>query len=277
MSTKAKHHIMKQEGGLRCLPDYINVPLDTTLPKITIITVVFQGTEHIERTIQSVINQAYANTEYLIVDGGSTDGTLDTLWKYNNYIDYWVSEADNGLYHAMNKALALGTGDYVWFMNAGDEIYDHDTLSYVFKDSTELAEIYYGETLIIDDEANELGMRRLETPEKLTWKSLKYGMLVSHQSIIVSAKLAFNYNTNYQFSADFDWMVKVLQQAKTVKNTHYILSRFMDGGMTKQNIKAGLKERFKVMRKNYGLIPTLFNHLFMSLRFTGYVAKHKRF
>ena len=217
------------------------------------------------------------NTEYIVVDGGSTDGTVDLLWKYNDYIDYWVSEADNGLYHAMNKALTLGTGDYVWFMNAGDEVYDLGTLDDVFREGAPLADVYYGETMMVDQESNEIGMRRLKAPDKLTWKSLKYGMLVSHQAIIVSAKLAFNYDTAFRFSADYDWMLRVLKNAKKIKNTDLILAKFMDGGMTKQNIKEGLKERFKVMRKNYGVFRTLFNHLFMSVRFTTFVAKHGRF
>ncbi len=268
---------MKQEGGLRTLPDFVDVAIDTDLPKITIITVVFNAAKFIERTIQSVINQSYPNTEYIVVDGGSSDGTADILWKYNDYIDYWVSEADNGLYHAMNKALTLGTGDYVWFMNAGDEIYDLDTLTEIFRTGEKPSDVYYGETMIIDEQANEIGMRRLKAPEELTWSSLKYGMLVSHQAFIVSAKLAFNYNTDYRFSADYDWMLRVMKNAKRIKNTSFILAKFMDGGMTKQNIKAGLRERFKVMRKNYGLFRTLYNHLFMSMRFTTYVAKHGRF
>lgn len=277
MPTLEKPHLMKQEGGLKTLPDFVEIDADNTLAKITVITVVFNSVKFIERTIQSVINQSYPNIEYIVVDGGSTDGTVDLLWKYNDYIDYWVSEADNGLYHAMNKALELGQGDYVWFMNAGDEIYDLTTLDSIFRDNKQLAEVYYGETMVVDTNSQEIGMRRLSIPEKLTWKSLKYGMLVSHQAFIVSAKLAFNYNTDYRFSADYDWMLRVLRNAKKIENTSHILTKFMDGGMTKQNIKAGLKERFSIMRKNYGVFRTLFNHIFMSVRFTTFVAKHGRF
>ncbi|MEN9444618.1 MAG: hypothetical protein RIS47_1508 [Bacteroidota bacterium] len=269
---------MKQEGGLRVKPDYAEFQLDTKLPKITIITVVFNGAEVLERTIQSIVNQSYVNTEYLVIDGGSTDGTTEILWKYNDYIEYWLSESDNGLYYAMNKALRLGKGDYLLFINAGDELYSLETLTEIFSQTkTNLPDVYYGDTLIIDPQGEPIGLRRLSPPETLTWKSLQQGMLVSHQSIIVSAKLAYNYDLQYRFSADFDWMLRVLKNATNIHNTHLIISRFMDGGLTKKNIKPGLKERFRIMRKNYGLLLTLYNHFMLSFRFWTYFAKNKRF
>src|ERR1700741_2610648 len=148
-------------------------------PKLSVITVVFNNLRDIERTMLSVLNQTYPNIEYIVIDGLSNDGTLDIIRKYRDRIKL-VSEKDNGIYDAMNKGLNMATGDYVLFMNSGDEIYATDTVSKVFA-TTEDADIYYGETEMINDDGEILGQRRHKAPEKFTWRSFKYGMSVSHQ------------------------------------------------------------------------------------------------
>ena len=104
------------EGGLRS-KGYFKKNGEKTL-LVTVVTVVFNDAEHIEETINSVINQTYDNVEYLVIDGGSTDGTLDILGKYDDQIDYWVSESDKGIYDAMNKGIDLATGEWLNFMNS---------------------------------------------------------------------------------------------------------------------------------------------------------------
>ena len=96
-------------------------------PKISIITVVFNGQDHIGRTIESVIGQSYKDLEYIIVDGKSTDSTLEVIGGYEG-IDQLISEPDSGLYDAMNKGLKMATGSYVWFLNSGDQVYESDTV-----------------------------------------------------------------------------------------------------------------------------------------------------
>lgn len=157
-------------------------------PKISVITVVYNGATLIERTIQSVLLQTYSNIEYLIIDGASTDGTLEKIQPYKSNINYFVSEPDSGIYDAMNKGLKAATGEYVWYMNAGDTIYNKDTLSSVFKNATD-ADIYYGDTEEVDIDGKKVRMRRMRYPENLSFKSFKMGMVVSHQSIIIKKEI----------------------------------------------------------------------------------------
>ncbi len=110
-------------------------------PLISVITVVFNGELFLEETIKSVLNQTYDNVEYLIIDGGSTDGTLDIIKRYKNQIDYWVSEPDKGIYDAMNKGIALASGTWLNFMNAGDSFNTSTVLNEIFTDSTQFQNI----------------------------------------------------------------------------------------------------------------------------------------
>lgn len=153
-------------------------------PTFSIITVTYNASRWLERTILSVLSQSYASIEYLVIDGGSTDGTVDLIKQYEAGIAYWVSEPDRGLYDAMNKGLQRATGDYVWFINAGDTIYTADTVQKIvasLKKNVSLPDVLYGETAIVDAEGRSLGMRRLKAPRRLTWKSFRMGMLVCHQ------------------------------------------------------------------------------------------------
>jgi glycosyltransferase involved in cell wall biosynthesis len=97
-------------------------------PKLTVVTIVYNNVRDIERTVLSVLNQTYPNIEYLIIDGSSTDGTLELLKKYEGRLAKLISEKDEGIYDAMNKGLALASGDYILFMNSGDEIYTSYTV-----------------------------------------------------------------------------------------------------------------------------------------------------
>lgn len=149
-------------------------------PTFSIITVTYNAEKVLEETIQSVITQTYRNVEYIIVDGASKDNTLKIIEKYQGYISLMVSEPDKGLYDAMNKGIQMATGDYLCFLNAGDKLHENNTLQRIAEtlNDKELPDVVYGETAIVDEEGNFLHMRRLSTPEHLTWKSFKQGMLV---------------------------------------------------------------------------------------------------
>lgn len=237
-------------------------------PRFSIITVTFNAEKVIEETIQSVITQTYKNYEYIIIDGASKDNTLSVIDKYKDMISNVVSEPDKGLYDAMNKGIASATGDYLCFLNAGDSFHEDNTLQLMVHsiNDNELPDILYGETAIVNKDGHFLHMRRLQTPEKLTWKSFKQGMLVCHQAFFAKRSLAEPFDLSYRFSADFDWCIRVMKKAKTLHNTHIIVIDYLDEGLTTQNHKASLKERFRIMAKHYGWISTVAYHIWFVIR-----------
>jgi glycosyltransferase involved in cell wall biosynthesis len=239
-------------------------------PKFSIITVTYNAGKVLEDTIQSVIFQTYRNVEYIIVDGHSKDNTMDIVNKYRNHISKVISEPDKGLYDAMNKGIRLATGDYLCFLNAGDEFHDNETLQktvHTLK-GKELPDVIYGETAIVDEKGHFLHMRRLSTPEHLTWKSFKQGMLVCHQAFLARRELAVRnlYDCQYRFSADFDWCIRIMKKAKCLHNTRLTLIDYLNEGMTTRNHKASLKERFRIMVKHYGWISTILHHGWFVIR-----------
>jgi glycosyltransferase involved in cell wall biosynthesis len=235
----------------------------------SIITVTYNAAQWLERTIQSIVSQSYPYIEYIIIDGNSTDGTLDIIRRYESGISRWISEPDEGLYDAMNKGLQLATGDYVWFVNAGDTLYSSDILREIVNKIGEkrLPDIIYGETEITDAAGNSLGMRRLKAPEKLSWKSFRMGMLVCHQSFIVRREIAEPYDLQYKYTADYDWCIRCMKKAGLIFNAHLILSCFLEAGLSADNRKASLKERYQIMCVFYGKLPTQIRHLWFAVRF----------
>ncbi len=245
------------------------------MPKLTVITIVYNNVRDIERTISSVLNQTYKNMEYIIIDGASTDGTLEVVQKYKENISKIVSEPDKGIYDAMNKGLALATGDYVLFMNSGDEIYDEHTVQDVF-DSALGADIYYGETEMYNDEWKSLGRRRHEAPKEFDWKSFKYGMNISHQAIYIKKSIITPYDLRYKYSSDIDWIIKASKKASNIVNVHRYVAKYLVGGMSKKKHRESLKERFKILTKYYGLIPNIFNHIIIAFNLSFYFLKNGR-
>ncbi len=248
-------------------------------PLISIITVVYNSQQFLEATIQSIACQQSTNYEFIIIDGGSTDGTLEIIKKYPDIVTHWISEPDKGLYDAMNKGLKISTGDYVWFINSGDKIYEENTISLIeaIANHNLYPDVIYGETVIIDNEDKEIGMRRLSTPEVLTWRKLIDGLVVCHQAILVKRTNAPNYNLKYKISADYDWILTSLKMAKSIENSRLILAKYLDNGLSKNNIPKALKERFIVMNRNFGFAKTAANHLMIAIRFFKYVIRNHRY
>ena len=245
-------------------------------PVLSVITIVYNNVRDIERTILSVLTQTYTNIEYIIIDGQSTDGTLKIINRYRNLIQKVVSEKDKGIYDAMNKGLAVATGDYVVFMNSGDEFFDNDTVEKVFASEPD-ADIYYGETEMINADGEILGERRHKAPENLDWKKdFKYGMSISHQAFYIRRSLAEWYDCKYQLSADIDWMIRAIKKSNRIVNVHQYVARYLVGGISKIKHRQSLAERFDIMRRYYGLIPTLLYHTVIAWNLGTYWLRHRR-
>ena len=236
-------------------------------PLFSIITIPFNAESTLEPTLCSVAAQQENDYEYLIVDGASKDGTVALARQYD-CVTRIISEPDRGLYDAMNKGIKAATGEYLVFLNAGDSLYAPDTLKKLHDFIGEnRPDILYGETAIVDSDRRFIAMRRLKTPEKLSWKSFRMGMLVCHQAFIVRRELAPLYDLSYRFSADFDWCVRCMKKARTIANTHLTLINYLNEGVTTRNHKASLKERYRIMVKYYGFISVSLLHLWFAARY----------
>lgn len=234
-------------------------------PKVSIITVVYNSKLPFEKTLENVIAIDYPNKEIIVIDGGSTDGTKQVLEQNSLHIDLWISEGDNGIYDAMNKALRIATGEYVWFINAGDAAYSPYVLENIFKGNEIHHDIYYGDTLVCREDGKTVGLRKKRLPKTLTPNALKDGMVVCHQSFIARRKLLKAFDLKYRHSADYDQMIKAVTAAKSILNVNGILSVFTLGGNTSKHRIAGLKERFTIMRKHFGLWATIVAHVKITL------------
>lgn len=229
-------------------------------PTLSIITVCYNAERSIARTLRSVAAQDFSDFEYLIIDGASRDNTLGLVQEiYPQAVV--LSEPDSGIYDAMNKGLKRAAGRYVMFLNAGDALWDAHTLTNTFTGNTEV-DIIYGDTMIVDAEGHELGLRRLRPPKELTWKSFSDGMLVCHQAFIVRRELAPDYNLQYRFSADFDWCIRSLLKANGCRLVGSPpLVRYLNEGITTQNRYRSLWERFRIMSRHYGLAKATAKHI----------------
>ncbi len=251
--------------------------------KITVVTCTYNCADTLDTTLQSVLCQDYAAVEHLIVDGASKDATLEKAEEYKCKSDAMatghevvvVSEPDGGLYFAMNKALSMASGDYLVFLNAGDALPDSHTLADVaaVADGVEpLPGVLYGDTDLVDGEGRFLRHRRLAPPDNLSWRSFSDGMLVCHQAFYALVSIARNtlYNTDYRFSADVDWCIRIIktarQEGRSLRRVRRVVVNYLAEGMTTKNHKASLRERFRVMRSHYGLFLTLWKHLWFVFR-----------
>lgn len=238
-------------------------------PKFSIITVTYNAASVIAPTLQSIMAQSYRNIEFLLIDGGSSDNTVEVVKKSGVEIAVLVSERDKGLYDAMNKGIARATGDYLCFLNAGDSFHSADVLEKMaatVADRTDLPDILYGETAEVDEERKFVRMRRLQAPEKLDWRSFRNGMLVCHQAFFARRDKAPMYDLTYRLSADVDWCIRVMKESKDIVNTHLIIIDYLQNGLSLQHHRASLIERFRIMAKHYGLLPTILRHLWFVVR-----------
>lgn len=197
--------------------------------KISVITVVYNGEKTIERTIQSVIEQKNVDIEYIIVDGSSTDRTMEYVRKYTSHIAEIVSEPDRGIYDAMNKGSRLATGDIIAFLNS-DDWYEKDTLQNVIArfENSEM-DILCADARVISEYGNRI--RRAELDKRTVFRRLP----TSHQAIFTTRKWfekIGEFDTNYIVSADFEWMTRSIMNSCKTELLHQVVVNFLSGGFS---------------------------------------------
>jgi glycosyltransferase involved in cell wall biosynthesis len=238
-------------------------------PLFSIITVCYQALPELQRTVASVNASTFKGYEHLIIDGGSSDGTVKWLEGLHDPLLRWESAPDKGLYDAMNKGLARAKGEFVWFVNAGDLIYSEQTMAQLATMVKEEVDILFGEVELKSPLGKVLGTRSELTPHKtpdhLDWRTMRFGMVVSHQAFLPRRRIAPSYIAD-NLCADIDWVIRCLKVSRSSINTHLILAQFETGGLSRQRHRESLKDRYEVLKLHFGYLPNLFNHIFIILR-----------
>lgn len=236
------------------------------MKKITIITINFNDKKGLNITFESVFNQVYQDFEYIVIDGGSTDGSKDIIESNASKIHYWVSEPDKGVYNAMNKGIKIANGEFIIFMNAGDTFVDKDVLLNVHQDLTSQYDIYYGDNYKVKAD----GSKRLKTyPEKLTF-SFFYTSCINHQSTFIRKKLFdeyFYYNEAFKIVSDWEFFIFTICKmnvpykylAKTIANYDFTgmstLSRYQH--LYSQERLSVIQKYFPAFEEDYKQVAQL--------------------
>lgn len=233
------------------------------MPLVTIITVTYNAENVIAKTMESLKNQSFQDFHHLVVDGKSSDSTLEIINRFNLPQTFIISEPDKGLYDAMNKGLKNAKGKYIIFLNAGDAFHTSETLKEYIVAAKNNKDIIYGDTDIVDIKGDYLGPRHLSVPNLLTKESFSNGMLVCHQAFMVKREIAPEFNLNYRFSADYDWCIKCIEKSQpgNYENLNQVTIDYLSNGLTDKNKWKSLRERFNIMSCHYGFFTTILKHI----------------
>lgn len=197
--------------------------------KISVITVNYNDLNGLKSTVDSVINQTYKCIEYIVIDGGSNDGSKEFIDSHKNYFFYSVSEKDKGIYNAMNKGLAISTGEYVIFMNSGDVFFDNNVVEAVFSNPKLNADIIYGSTVCKID---NLGY--VQPPFPLDYLEKMKTSPICHQSTFIKGSLmrSRGYNENYKILSDYDFFHSCYREGRSFERVEKIISIYDKTGFS---------------------------------------------
>ncbi len=237
-------------------------------PLFSIITVTWNAAAVIAPTLESVQRQTNTDYEMLIIDGASTDDTLNIVRGASISSLRVFSEPDQGLYDAMNKGIKRARGRYIIFLNAGDAFASDTVLARLAQLTSGNPGVIYGQTQLVDQSREVVGERHLTAPKRLTVDSFLRGMVVCHQAFVVRRDLAPEYDLQYRLSADYDWCIRVLKAspANAYAGRVPIISYLADG-MTTRHHRASLLERYRIMCHHYGTMKAILAHLSFIPRF----------
>ena len=224
--------------------------------KISIITAVYNAADTIEQTIRSVVEQDYPNIEYIIIDGGSTDGTLDVIKKYEDRIAYWVSEPDKGIYDAMNKGLSAATGDYIYYLGADDCLYDTAVISKIVSCLKSEAEpdVLCGAVMMVDP------VYRIEKVYHsfFSEEAVLSGYNAPHQGMFVRRAILNQhpFDIDYRVAADYkNFLIFYLDSNIILRQTDLIVAYYANDGISGSEIEVQCMEYIRALQEN-GLDPS---------------------
>lgn len=232
--------------------------------KVSIITVVFNNSSTIRMAIDSVLNQTYKNIEYIVVDGASTDGTVDIIKSYGTQISKFISEPDKGIYNAMNKGVRLASGDFVGILNADDCLYSNDVIQSMVNRIDDTIDAVYGDVEFFSDKDLSRSVRYYSS-KKFNIERFKYGFMPAHPSFYVRKKyfdLFGCYKEDYRIASDFDLLIRFLHSNKI--KSKYIEMPFVKmrtGGVSNKNIMSRVLLNKEILRacKENNIKTNLFN------------------
>lgn len=254
-------------------------------PKISIITITYNAEMFLERTLISVqkalekLNDPHF-LEYIIIDGASKDGTGAIIDQYASMLHQVVSEPDSGLYDAMNKGLRLANGQYLWFLNAGDEVRDQNVFLKLKEAFITQKDIYYSDAMLVREEGSEVGLRSVLTPhtlpDNIQWQDLALGMKICHQAFLPRKAICEPYDAD-NLSADIDWEIRCLKNASEVQKLPFVLCNYLMGGLSVKQHRRSLTDRFIILSRHFGYMPALFNHIRIFWRSYWFIRKNGRY
>lgn len=235
------------EGGARLRGVAKNLHSDAD-PLVSIVTVVFNDVANLQRTIDSIASQTYQNIEHIVIDGGSTDGTLDIIRK-NPSIDYWVSERDSGIYDAMNKGIQYASGVWINFMNSGDIFFESTTVESVFFNAVmRESDLIYG-----DVEIDYGGFKKIKKAGAIS--SLKAGMQFSHQSLFARCSILkkSGFDLSYRTAADYNFIFLSWIRGCKFGGVNIVVSSISSGGVSDVKRLMSIQQRAKIIERAVGL------------------------
>lgn len=233
----------------------MTITMTQSNPLVTVVTVVYNDVDHIEQTIQSVLNQTYQPIEYIIIDGGSTDGTADKIRKYADRLAYWVSEPDKGIYDAMNKGISHAQGEWLNFMNSGDYFASSTVFSDIFSIDRSKADMLYG-SFLSEFSGRPVVCRAhdLNYVYQLGWR----GMPLGQQALFARTALmrASPFNLAYRVSADGDFVSKCIAEKKVFERLETVVFRVGTFGFSADHWLKARLENWQIARRYFPGIKT---------------------
>ncbi len=239
--------------------------MDLQIPKISVVTINYNYGHFLEETINSVLDQNYPNLEYIIIDGGSTDQSLEIIKKYQNYFHYWVSERDRGWFHAMNKGIAAASGDWINFMNSGDTFASNDVLNSIDFSALGNYAVVYGDTItdVIVRKPNQdidASMRKAE-------------IFACHQSMFFNRNLLQSelyFKENYKIYNDYELVLRIYNSHNNFHNLgdNLVIANYRLGGISSKKSWRARYDKLRILNEYFGMKGVLYNLVLYIKRIT---------